>query len=200
MRTIRTIAATLLATNCLAASALGAQCVSGDELSALRTAAMQQDLMVAALTCHDIGRYNHFVLAHQPELIDSDARLKQFFMRRGGEAGYHTFKTELANEASLRSIRESGSFCANARAEFEFASRPTSLAVVVASAPAPVGASYRACSDRGHDSPRMADAVRPGRRTEVPDAGTDDTYANEQQRSRAHHHFDDSDDEDNDDQ
>ena len=199
MRTLRVIAAALLATNCVATSALAAQCVSGDDMSALRTAALQQNLMVAALTCHDIGRYNRFVRNHQPELIDSDARLKQFFIRRGGEAGYHTFKTELANDASLRSIRESDSFCSDAYELFAFASRPISVAEMVASQPVPIGAAYRVCSERDEDRPRLADAARSGRRVERREPDADDGYASEAPSARSHHRFDDSDDDDDDD-
>jgi hypothetical protein len=199
MRTFRAIAAIVLATNYVAATAYGAQCVSGDDMTALRTAAMQQNLMVAALTCHDVGRYNRFVLAHQPELIDSDARLKQFFIHRGGEGGYHTYKTELANAASLRSIRESDSFCADAREQFEFASRPISLAAMVATQPVSIGVAYRDCSDRNYDSPRMAAAARPGRQDDRADLNADDAYSNEGQKSRSHDRYDDPDDEDSDD-
>src|SRR5690348_9929713 len=84
-----------------------AGCVSTADMAALKTAAMQQELMVAAFSCHAIGLYNHFVRSHQPELIRSDAQLKAYFVQRDsakrGEAGYHTYKTELANAASLRS-------------------------------------------------------------------------------------------------
>lgn len=198
MKTVRTIAAALLATNCVAANALGAQCISGDDMSALRTAAMQQNLMVAALTCHDIGRYNRFVRAHQPELIDSDARLKQFFIRRGGEAGYHAFKTELANAASLRSIHQSDSFCLDAREQFDFASRPISLAVIAGEQPVAIGVSYRVCADPRGDGPRMADAAHARRHAYKPAADGDDTNANDAQDNPPRHHFDDGDDEDSD--
>src|SRR6266481_627932 len=108
-RAIGGVVAGLLALNGSVARAWGADCASPADLAALRTAALQQELMVAAFSCHDIARYNRFVLEHQPELIDSDARLKAFFVHRDarhGEAGYHTHKTELANDSSLRSIRD----------------------------------------------------------------------------------------------
>ncbi len=66
--------------------------------------------MVAAFTLsRRRSRYNNgFVLAHQPELIDSDdAPLKAYFVHRdarSGEAAYHAYKTELANTSSLRSV------------------------------------------------------------------------------------------------
>jgi hypothetical protein len=149
MRTLWTSGAALLAATFLVANAADADCVGRDDLSALRTAAIQQELMVAALTCHDIGRYNHFVRARQAELIDSDGRLKAFFLRRdarNGEARYHTFKTELANAASLRSIRRTQAFCSNADDAFDLAERRMSLAAFVAAQPVALAGSYRSCA------------------------------------------------------
>jgi hypothetical protein len=183
MKTTYSLGAAVLAANCLIASAGSADCVNRDDMSVLRTAAMQQELMVAALTCHDVGRYNRFVVSHQGELIDSDDRLKAFFIRRGGEARYHTFKTELANDASLRSIRETESFCADARARFELAERPISLAAFVAHEPVALGSHYRTCHEDDRDAPVTADtsAVRRTRHAEMSDADrpawTRDRYA-----------------------
>lgn len=157
MKTAYSLGAALLTANCVIASAWSADCVNRDDMSALRTAAMQQELMVAALTCHDIRRYNRFVVSHQGELVDSDNRLKAFFIQRGGEARYHTFKTELANDASLRSIRESESFCADASARFELAERPISLAAFVAHEPLSLGGPYRSCREYDRDAPVTAD-------------------------------------------
>jgi hypothetical protein len=83
---------------------------------------MQQELMVAALQCHEAAAYNRFVIAYRPELQDSDAALKAFFVRRGGEhgeAGYDTFKTKAANLAALEQARDSHAFCADARSLFQ---------------------------------------------------------------------------------
>ena len=157
MKTAYSLGAAVLAANCAIATAGSADCVGRDDLSALRTAAMQQELMVAALTCHDIQRYNRFVVSHQGELIDSDNRLKAFFIQRGGEARYHTFKTELANDASLRSIRETDSFCADARARFDVAERPISLAAFVSREPVSLGGPYRSCHEYDRDAPVTAD-------------------------------------------
>ena len=195
MKVFQAFTAALFATSCVSTTVFGAQCVSGEDMSALRTAALQQNLMVAALTCRDIGRYNHFVLAHQPELMESDARLKQFFIRHGGEAGYHTFKTELANAASLRSIRESDSFCGDAREMFRFTSQPISVNEMVMSQPVPIGVRYRVCSERDFDRPRLADAARPAHRLERPAPDADDANDGELRRSQR---FDDSDDNDDD--
>jgi hypothetical protein len=83
---------------------------------------MQQELMVAALQCHEAAAYNRFVIAYRPELQDSDAALKAFFVRRGGEhgeAGYDTFKTKAANLAALEQARDANAFCADAHSLFQ---------------------------------------------------------------------------------
>ena len=104
--------------------------------------------MVAALTCREIGRYNRFVVSHRPELVESDDRLKDYFVRRSiwhREAKYHLYKTELANTASLRSARRAGAFCAQASAAFDLAESSGSLSQFVAVQPVAVGRRYHAC-------------------------------------------------------
>jgi len=105
----------------LAHPALAAGCASPSDASALKTAVMQQELMVAALQCHEASAYNRFVMAYRGELQSSDATLKAFFVRRGGEhgeAGYDTFKTKAANLSALEQARDARSFCADAHALF----------------------------------------------------------------------------------
>ena len=82
-----------------AAQAAAPLCTTQGELSSLRTAALQQQLMVAGLTCHASEAYNRFVLAYRPELQKSDAELKAYFIRRGGEHGEaEKFKQILKND------------------------------------------------------------------------------------------------------
>lgn len=108
-------------------------CATQADMAAFRTAAVQQQLMVAALTCHDTDAYNRFVIAYRPELQKSDADLKAYFVRRGSEAAYDTFKTKLANLSSLSDIANGQAYCANASAAFDLAlSTRQSLASFVA--------------------------------------------------------------------
>ena len=109
---------------CLGVTA-GAQargvCPQRRETVALKTAEVQQELMVAALSCRQTHAYNRFVLAYRAELQHSDAVLRRYFERRYGRRGmsaYHTYKTKLANAASLRSLRNIGRYCAEARRTF----------------------------------------------------------------------------------
>jgi hypothetical protein len=139
MKHWKTASAALISLGLLAQAAQAAapMCTTQEELTALRTAALQQQLMVAGLTCHGAEAYNRFVLAYRPELQKSDAELKAYFLRRGGEHGeadYDTFKTKLANLASLSNSTDGGAYCANARVSFEMALRQgQSLASYVAS-------------------------------------------------------------------
>jgi hypothetical protein len=108
----------------LIGSAWAAGCANPDEASALKTAVLQQELMVAALQCHESGAYNRFVNTYRPELQSSDATLKTFFVRRGGEhgeAGYDTFKTKAANLSALEQARNGTAFCADAHVLFQAA-------------------------------------------------------------------------------
>lgn len=125
-----------------------AGCISPADMAALKTAAMQQELMVAAFSCHDIDLYNHFVRSHQPELIQSDARLKAYFVQRDGgrgEASYHTYKTELANSSSLRSIQSTDEFCDRADADFGAADSYGALSEAVGDHRWAIEATYQVC-------------------------------------------------------
>ena len=77
------------------------------------------------------GAYNRFVNTYAAELQSSDATLKTFFVRRGGEhgeAGYDTFKTKAANLSALEQARHAGAFCADAHVLFAAAlANPGSL-------------------------------------------------------------------------
>jgi len=133
------IALLALCNPALISSAWAAGCASPDEASALKTAVLQQELMVAALQCHESGAYNRFVNTYRPELQSSDATLKTFFVRRGGEhgeAGYDTFKTKAANLSALEQARNAASFCADAHVLFQaaLANRGTLMSFVDAHA------------------------------------------------------------------
>jgi hypothetical protein len=118
-------------------------------MSTLRVAAFQQQLMVAALTCHQIGSYNRFVRAYRPSLLRSDRSMLQLFVRldgTDGEADYNAYKTRLANLAVLRNNASGGAYCREARADFAAATvnrRP--LADFVATRRLNVRLPYEAC-------------------------------------------------------
>lgn len=97
-------------------------CNSPRDVAALKTAALQQRLMVAALTCKSTTAYNRFVLAHRAELQRSDADLKAYFVAQGGERGeaaYDTYKTKVANLAAHGPAIDARAFCASTAEEFD---------------------------------------------------------------------------------
>jgi hypothetical protein len=115
--------------------ALAAGCATPTDAAALKTAVMQQELMVAALQCHETSAYNRFVMSYRSELQYSDAALKAYFIRRAGEhgeAGYDTFKTKAANLSALEQARHAGTFCADAHTLFAaaFANQGTLMSFV----------------------------------------------------------------------
>jgi len=111
--TCATIALLALANPALAAGS----CATSADAAALKTAVMNQELMVAAFQCQEANSYNRFVTAYKRELQSSDAVLKAYFVRsKRGEAGYDTFKTKAANISALEQARHSEAFCANAHA------------------------------------------------------------------------------------
>jgi len=108
----------------LVASQAGAvsNCAGERDELAMKTAAVQQALMVAALSCSDVGLYNRFVVNHQGALQRSDHELMAFFERENGEGGaaeYHAFKTKAANVSALEAARNHDNYCNNAGRLFE---------------------------------------------------------------------------------
>ncbi|MGH6870627.1 MAG: hypothetical protein ACREHE_03890 [Rhizomicrobium sp.] len=104
------------------------KCAMPDEVTAIQTAAIQQQLMVAALTCNEIDHFNAFQVGFGPELRASDARLEHMFKRLfgagKGEAEYHAFKTRLANDSSMNSIHDNAAYCHAASGVFAAALVP----------------------------------------------------------------------------
>lgn len=110
------LAAIMAATGAMARSSEASlKCAKPDEVSAIQAAAIQQQLMVAALTCNEIARFNSFQTNFGPELRTSDATLAKMFKRlygaRQGESEYHAFKTRLANDSSIKSIHDNVNYC-----------------------------------------------------------------------------------------
>ena len=127
MRKLMKSGAAALMLTCMAGNvwaATAADCARPEELSAVKTAAIQQRLMVAALSCNAAQLYNNFVTTYQKDLQASDRNLESFFRRLHGKTGtedYHAFKTHLANASSMQSIRDITGYCASAKEMFEAA-------------------------------------------------------------------------------
>jgi hypothetical protein len=146
------LAAGLMASTAIAAPA--AKCAKPVEVSAIQTAAIQQELMVAALTCNEIDHFNAFQTGFNKELRESDATLENMFKRlfggAKGEAQYHAFKTRLANDSSIRSIHDNVDYCQEARQVFAAALVPNKpgLADFVATVPVTDESPVNSCEIR----------------------------------------------------
>lgn len=137
MRTLAKRCAAALMLTCMTGNVMAAtvaSCAHPNEMAAVRTAAVQQRLMVAALTCHATPSYNKFVVSYQKDLQASDRQLENFFRRLHGPRGtaeYHAFKTKLANESSMASIHDTG-YCDSAQQMFDEAQARPNLAAFMA--------------------------------------------------------------------
>jgi hypothetical protein len=113
----------------------GGVCSRAEETAGVKAEILQQQLMVAAYSCHLEGAYNAFVVNYRPDLIAADGAAQNLFKRASaqGEADYQTFKTQLANDFSMDS-QDQNDFCDNAGAMFEQAAqhRGQSLSTLMA--------------------------------------------------------------------
>jgi protein-tyrosine-phosphatase len=122
LRIKRALLAGTIAGSMALASTAQAACVSGADEAALQARVLQTELMVAALTCNAKPSYNSFAKKFSTELVRHGRQLRNYFARTyGGRANseLNRFVTELANEASTRSVLVSSSYCADAREKFD---------------------------------------------------------------------------------
>ena len=102
-----------------------ASCAQPSEVTAIQATSIQQELMVAALTCNQVENFNAFQTTFGPELRSSDHVLMRMFQRlyggSKGEAEYHSFKTRLANNSEMRSIHGNRDYCTSAGLVFSAA-------------------------------------------------------------------------------
>jgi len=120
-KTLRTGACllALLAAGTDAATARhSSQCADPNEVSALQTAAVQQELMDSAL----VQKFNAFQTSYSAELRRSDRTLLTFFKRlygpSRGDAEYNLFKTNMASKAEMRRVHNITDFCTSANLVF----------------------------------------------------------------------------------
>ncbi len=139
---------TCMAGNVIAATQVG--CAKPEDMTAVKTAAIQQRLMVAALSCDAAQLYNSFVSTYQKDLQASDRALQTFFRRLNGKTGtedYHAFKTRLANASSMQSIGDITGYCASAKQLFDDAlnSARSTLTAFVANKETSVDSTFEPC-------------------------------------------------------
>lgn len=152
-RSLRTCAAALALTGMAGQAWAASSCANQNDMTAIRAAAVQQRLMVAALTCNAIQLYNQFVTSYQKELQASDRSLQNFFRRINGASGtadYHAFKTKLANSSSMQSIGDVQAYCDSAKATFDTAlgAAKTTLSAFLSGQTTQVDDAYSLCPAR----------------------------------------------------
>ena len=152
MKSIRTGVISLALSSVVLNATAAELCATAQDLTAMQVAAVQQKLMVAALSCNDSALYNDFVAAYQPDLVASDLSLQAFFMRLNADTGardYDAYKTKLANSYSIISSKNTRGYCVSARTTFKTAlaaNRPT-LRTFVLSQPMTVDRRYGVCGE-----------------------------------------------------
>ena len=166
-KTMAAVTAVLMISTAVSPALAAERCAKTDDITAMQASAVQQQLMVAALSCDALAQYNAFVTAYQPELYAADRHLLKYFKRtkaRGGEADYHAFKTRMANMSSTLSISNLALFCANSKAAFELAMGPTksTLAAFVATQPIIESSDFARCEIS------IAGGIVPGAPSSVP--------------------------------
>lgn len=119
-KTATPFCATLLLFGTIPVQAAGhPQCARPEEVAVMDISALQQELMVAALSCGGTARseFNDFQLSWKTTLQNSDQKMQTAFQEilgKDGEKAYHTFKTRLATNAELQRISNVPAYCATA--------------------------------------------------------------------------------------
>ncbi|HEY8949727.1 MAG TPA: hypothetical protein VIM56_12645 [Rhizomicrobium sp.] len=98
----------------------GGICSRADETAGVKAEILQQQLMVAAYSCHFEGQYNAFVVNYRPDLIAADGAAQSLFQRASAKGAdeYQTFKTQIANDFSM-DYQNQDDYCDNAQSMFE---------------------------------------------------------------------------------
>lgn len=95
-------------------SAQAKDCLSPSEEAAFQTRVIQSDLMVGALACNSKEFYNAFVVKFEEDLVEHGTALRRYFEKRYGAASskrLNAYITQMANDASRRSMRKAGNYC-----------------------------------------------------------------------------------------
>lgn len=139
-----------------------ATCAQPTEITAIQVTAVQQQLMVSALSCDPAGvadtekqfvsKFNQFQIAYGPELRSSDAALLKMFKRvygaRKGDDEYNAFKTRAASHSEMKRIHGFQDFCKAADLVFAAALAPAkpTLADFVSGVPVEEATPVNSCA------------------------------------------------------
>jgi len=157
-----TLASTGIADAARKAHRVPSNCAQPTEITAIQVTAVQQQLMVSALSCDPSGtpdgakqfvsKFNQFQIAYGPELRASDAAMLKMFKRiygpRKGDDEYNAFKTRAASHSEMKRIRGFSDFCKAADLVFAAALAPEkpTLANFVAGVPVEEASPVNSCA------------------------------------------------------
>lgn len=102
----------------LATPAIAQQCIPASQQASFNAYALQNYLMVMAITCDRQDDYNRFVTQHRALLGAVERDLRNHFARAGGARAHDLFKTNAANGNSQANLRQGNLFCANTAQAF----------------------------------------------------------------------------------
>lgn len=92
-------------------------CIKGKVLTAFQMRMLQNELMVAGLSCKIVPRYNEFVISYKADLLSAHYALLGHFKR---ESRMEDYKSKIANETSQRSLANVTEFCNYRSQVFDF--------------------------------------------------------------------------------
>jgi hypothetical protein len=116
------LGAAVLAASISTAASAGEIAVSPKERASLEMRLLQTELMVSALACQARDSYNTFVTRFQSQLVDSGRTIRALFDRVHGKNGttrLNAFVTEVANDASMKSLQMGEQFCTETAKTFQ---------------------------------------------------------------------------------
>ena len=96
-------------------------CLETGEGQAFDIIGLKSTLMVDALSCGMAKNYDSFMLRFQPQILDSQHMMDDFFIRAGGLAGSameDSFTTVLANDESDAAANQGSRYCGTAAKQF----------------------------------------------------------------------------------
>ncbi len=121
-RAVIALAAVLILILWPGSPSLAVACKSPSETAAMQVKLLQNDLMIAALSCRAKARYNEFATKFRPDLVNSGRTLSNMFRRDHngmGQVELDRFITYLANDGSARAKRIGPGYCRVTTAFFD---------------------------------------------------------------------------------
>ncbi len=125
MRCVRNIFYLIIAGNFVASvcspAVAGPVCVGAGESQSFNIIGLKSTLMVDALSCGMNQNYDSFMVKFQPQILQAQHQMDDYFVRAGGLAGQSLedgFTTQLANSESDAAAAQGAGFCGQAAKQF----------------------------------------------------------------------------------